>query len=43
MLRRAPSKESRVRAPRLTLAGAELLDAEMIIKHAIATKPKFPA
>ena len=34
---------SRVRAPRLTLAGAELLDAEMIIKHAIATKPKFPA
>ena len=34
---------SRVRAPRLKLAGAELLDAEMIIKHAIATKPAFPA
>ncbi len=34
---------SRVRAPRLTLAGAELLDAEMTIKHAIATKPRFPA
>lgn len=33
---------SRVRAPRLALAGAELLDAEMTIKHAIATKPKFP-
>jgi 4-hydroxy-tetrahydrodipicolinate synthase len=34
---------TRVRAPRLTLAGAELLDAEMTIKHAIATKPAFPA
>lgn len=34
---------SRVRAPRLTLAGAELLDAELTIKHAIATKPAFPA
>ncbi len=33
---------SRVRAPRLLLAGAELHDAEMIIKHAIATKPRFP-
>ena len=33
---------SRVRAPRLSLAGAELLDAEMTIKHAIATKPRFP-
>ena len=34
---------SRVRAPRLTLAGAELLAAEMTIRHAIATKPAFPA
>ncbi|MEO8102424.1 MAG: dihydrodipicolinate synthase family protein [Betaproteobacteria bacterium] len=34
---------SRVRAPRLTLVGAELMDAEMIIKQAIASKPKFPA
>ena len=34
---------SRVRAPRLALAGVELLDAETIIRHAIATKPAFPA
>ena len=34
---------ARVRAPRLPLNGAELLDAETIIKHAIATKPTFPA
>ena len=34
---------ARVRAPRLELAGAELLEAEKIIKHAIATKPVFPA
>ena len=34
---------SRVRAPRLPLVGAELLEAETIIKHAMATKPKFPA
>ena len=34
---------ARVRAPRLPLNGSELLDAENIIKHAIATKPKFPA
>lgn len=34
---------ARVRAPRLILAGAELMEAEAIIKHAIATKPKFPA
>ena len=34
---------SRVRAPRMTLAGPELMDAEMTIKHAMATKPKFPA
>lgn len=34
---------ARVRAPRLPLAGAELLDAETIIKHAIATKPVFLA
>ena len=33
---------SRVRAPRLPLAGAELIEAERIIKHAIATKPRFP-
>ena len=33
---------SRVRAPRMTLVGAERMDAEMIIKHAIATKPPFP-
>ena len=34
---------ARVRAPRLELAGAELLEAEQIIRHAIATKPVFPA
>ena len=34
---------SRVRAPRLTLAGAELHDAQTLIQHAIATKPTFPA
>ena len=34
---------SRVRAPRMPLAGADLLDAEIIIKQAIATKPRFPA
>jgi 4-hydroxy-tetrahydrodipicolinate synthase len=34
---------ARVRAPRLTLAGAELAEAEKIIRHAIATKPAFPA
>jgi len=34
---------ARVRAPRLPLAGVELLDAEMTIKHAIATRPGFPA
>jgi len=33
---------SRVRAPRLQLTGAELAEAERIIKHAIATKPRFP-
>jgi len=33
---------SRVRAPRLQLAGAELAEAERLIKHAIATKPRFP-
>jgi dihydrodipicolinate synthase/N-acetylneuraminate lyase len=32
-----------VRAPRLRLAGSELAEAEAIIRHAIATKPKFPA
>ena len=34
---------SRVRAPRLALAGTELLDVEMTIRLAIATKPRFPA
>ena len=33
---------ARVRTPRMTLVGAELLDAEMIIKQAMATKPRFP-
>jgi 4-hydroxy-tetrahydrodipicolinate synthase len=32
-----------VRAPRLELAGDELAEAEKIIRHAIATKPEFPA
>jgi len=32
-----------VRAPRLELAGDELAEAEKIIRHAIATKPRFPA
>ncbi len=34
---------SRVRAPRMTLAGQELIEAEAIIRHAIASKPTFPA
>lgn len=33
---------ARVRAPRMELVGAELQEAETIIKHAIATKPAFP-
>ena len=33
---------ARVRAPRMELTGAELAAAERIIKHAIATKPRFP-
>jgi 4-hydroxy-tetrahydrodipicolinate synthase len=32
-----------VRAPRLELTGEELAGAEKIIRHAMATKPKFPA
>lgn len=31
-----------VRAPRLELAGAELMEAEAIIRHALKTKPEFP-
>ena len=34
---------ARVRAPRLTLAGAELAEVEKLIRHAMATKPVFPA
>jgi 4-hydroxy-tetrahydrodipicolinate synthase len=32
-----------VRAPRMVLVGDELAEAERIIKHAISTKPQFPA
>lgn len=32
-----------VRAPRMELVGDELIEAERIIRHAIATKPTFPA
>jgi 4-hydroxy-tetrahydrodipicolinate synthase len=32
-----------VRAPRMVLVGDELAEAERIVKHAISTKPHFPA
>jgi 4-hydroxy-tetrahydrodipicolinate synthase len=32
-----------VRTPRMVLVGDELAEAERIIKHAISTKPQFPA
>ncbi len=32
-----------VRAPRMVLVGDELAETERIIKHAISTKPQFPA